>query len=733
MAEKRLQFNLSPSSIGLYNQSQLQFYCNYIEKREPDTDTIKIYGQSGTIVHECMEKYFEGASLEQQKKYFEEQWVKKRLDKVRGLNGKPLSKETYWNAVRYGNIVMQRYYDIVSSEELIQFPLVDNEKALINIKGYIDVVCKDKNGNIIILDYKTSSKIGDFRNQALHYAYSYYKKYKKLPRRAVFEYVKIQKRKEYIFEPLEFVKYDKYLKKLANEIIEKGRDVNNYELGDYDNIFNEHLLFCKQVEKNRKENDVITVTIDKGKLLLDDKILTKKYESLKKSIERKYRYKVQGCEWSDKYQSGRWDGYKYLYRRNTLPLGFINDFQKLIKDYNKYYNANIKLQWVDKRDKEITEKQFSNIFKESSFELRLYQREAIEKALNMKFGILSMGTGSGKTITAAEFIRKVNQRTLFIINRNELIRQTAEEFEKILGVEVGVMTAGELVVDKRVTVASVQTLNSILNGGNKSRKSYLIRYLYNVQLLVVDEAQFAADNNFFGIINKYCVNTNYRIGLSGSAWRTQGDTLEMNSLIGFPIYQKSTKELEDEDYLVPTKCFFINNICEAVGGSYHEKYDTIIVHNDNRNNFVCDIIKNNPVKKFLVTTKKVEHAQLLKSYFDNAYLITGSTNKKQRVQWFEDFKNGKGGVLIGTQSIFAVGVDIPSCDCIINVAANKSDSMTVQTIGRVKRKFKNKDYSYYIDFIDNNSVFQKSSRERQQILKDYGNEVEVVNSVQKLL
>ena len=55
--ESKVSFNLSPTSLNLFYQSPLLFYLTYIAKVPDDTPVPLCYGLSGTIVHECLEKY----------------------------------------------------------------------------------------------------------------------------------------------------------------------------------------------------------------------------------------------------------------------------------------------------------------------------------------------------------------------------------------------------------------------------------------------------------------------------------------------------------------------------------------------------------------------------------------------------------------------------------------------------------------------------------------------------
>jgi len=52
----------------------------------------------------------------------------------------------------------------------------------------------------------------------------------------------------------------------------------------------------------------------------------------------------------------------------------------------------------------------------------------------------------------------------------------------------------------------------------------------------------------FLTINKYLINTHYRLGMTGSAFRTDGETLKMIGVCGNIIYTKQTEELIKEGY-----------------------------------------------------------------------------------------------------------------------------------------------------------------------------------------
>ncbi len=212
-------------------------------------------------------------------------------------------------------------------------------------------------------------------------------------------------------------------------------------------------------------------------------------------------------------------------------------------------------------------------------------------------------------------------------------------------------------------------------------------------------------------------------------------TYEMNALVGFPIVEYSTEWLTENGYLTPTKCFFIKSDFETEYHTegYHDAYAVHITHNKERNNLIKDIVDNNKDKKILILTKLIEHGILLENKISGSILITSQTNKDLRKNKFQEYRENKFNILIGSAQIFSQGISVDNLDIIINAGANKSDIMTIQSIGRCMRKNENKEFAYYYDFMDENErYFRLASNQRQSILKDFGHEIVYVNDIKSV-
>jgi superfamily II DNA or RNA helicase/CRISPR/Cas system-associated exonuclease Cas4 (RecB family) len=726
-----IQFNLSASSLGMYLQSQLQFYYEYIRKSLADTEIVEVYGLSGSCVHEILEDYTLNKIWDVEMQ-FAENWNKKQLNKKLGLNNQPLNYQQYLECVKLGIVKLEHVYKGKQiTEEKFVFPFINNDKCIVNLKGFIDLIIERDDEEVILVDFKTSNSIeeGAFDNQAKMYYLLYHKKYNKLPIKIIFEYLKLNKTREYSFNLEDVIKFEKYLYNVIEEIISKGNDIKQYELGEWDNIFNQHRLKCEKEKFKRENEQTVSLTIKNNRIYFNGDLP----ENLKKFMIEKYSYEVQNANFTPQYQSGKWDGMNRMYKYNSLPYGYINDLKKLIIDYNEYFKTNYIFKIFDNRNKDILNKTYKTKFEDSGKQLRNYQKDVVEKMIESEVGIMYMGTGLGKTFTTAEIIKKINKRTLFIVNTLELVEQTHEEFEDMLKTHCGKMSEGNLDIDKQITIASVQTIYRILKRGDDTSKQ-LNNYLFNVGCCIWDECQNVGNSNYYKIINLRIVNCKYIFGLSGSPFRNDEATLEMNGIVGFPVVNYSTKWGEENGWLCPTKGYFIR--CKQNqqfdNYDYTDKYDLQIVRNDNRNGIIIDIVNKFKHKKILILTKIIEHGKILNGLIPGSFLINSKVDIKNRKNNMEQFKGNEGGVMIAGVKIAGAGLDIPTLDVLIIACAHKSAIDSIQTIGRVKRLAEGKKYGYLIDFMDS-GYFGGASRERMKTLIEYGNNIDVVDGVDKIV
>src|SRR5262245_423600 len=121
--------------------------------------------------------------------------------------------------------------------------------------------------------------------------------------------------------------------------------------------------------------------------------------------------------------------------------------------------------------------------------LRDYQDEAITAVAaafrrGVRRQLIHLPTGTGKTIVFGSLIGRTRRRCLDLAHRDALIRQSIEKIRMIEpGVDVRVVKAGENEIDRRVVVASVQTI---------CRPDRLATVPRDFSLAVIDECHHSA-------------------------------------------------------------------------------------------------------------------------------------------------------------------------------------------------------------------------------------------------
>jgi len=252
----KASFNLSPSSLDVYYQSPLLFYLTHIAKVPEDTSVPVCYGLSGKIVHDCLEKYAkknldkEGVWL-----HLVNGWKKYNLHLHTDIKGNPLNQADYLAAVAEGMKIIDGYEDHIS-EETITFPFQENEYMKIGIKGIIDLQAKEKGSNeIVIIDYKTSNRIDEskkFRRQAIFYSLLLHKKKNIIPSKTKFHYLKLGAHCDYIFDQADMAEFQEELARVARQLFSFGTVIENYPIGDIDDLFNSRKQAClKEIERRQ--------------------------------------------------------------------------------------------------------------------------------------------------------------------------------------------------------------------------------------------------------------------------------------------------------------------------------------------------------------------------------------------------------------------------------------------------------------------------------------------------
>lgn len=323
-------------------------------------------------------------------------------------------------------------------------------------------------------------------------------------------------------------------------------------------------------------------------------------------------------------------------------------------------------------------------------EIRPYQLEVIEQfertvAAGKRRVILVAPTGSGKTVIAAEIIRRAvaaGKRVLFIAHRRELIVQAGERLWAH-GIDSGTIQAGfPPRPGEPVQVASIQTLWA------RAIRTAKIP-LPMADIVIVDEAHHQRATTYERIVGSYPTAT--ILGLTATPCRGDGRGLgnafdeliecpqvpaliKLGHLVGTRVFAPSTPDLKG---------------VKTVMGDYQERALSRRVNTDD---LVGDVVTHwhrlAERRRTVAFAVDVAHSVHIRNEFIHSGVraahIDGGTPKDERDRILAQLKSGE-VELVSNCMVLTEGWDSPDVACCILARPTKNMGLFRQMIGRVLR------------------------------------------------
>jgi ATP-dependent helicase IRC3 len=349
-----------------------------------------------------------------------------------------------------------------------------------------------------------------------------------------------------------------------------------------------------------------------------------------------------------------------------------------------------------------------------SIELRPYQRDAltaIEAAAlrGVTRQVVSLPTGSGKTVIFAHLIRERQTRTLILVHRDELIRQTLDKLAMVAqstALDIGVIKAARDEHAGDVVVASVQTLQ---------RETRLQRLAQTFELIVVDECHHALPDNSYGRILRH-VGTDQEdgpltVGYTATPYRPNNDPIitagETPGCFDEVVYSLPLMGLIAQGYLSPivAKGIFLDSLnldeVRIRHGDYVESdLAEALMAADAPEHLVRGYRDLAPERRALIFCPTVAMAYAVEHAFRSGGLtaatVVGETPTEERQAIYSQVRAGRLNALVSC-AVLTEGFDEPIIDCIMLARPTKSKVLMFQCIGRGLRLWPPKEDCLLID------------------------------------
>lgn len=307
---------------------------------------------------------------------------------------------------------------------------------------------------------------------------------------------------------------------------------------------------------------------------------------------------------------------------------------------------------------------------------------------------LQLPTGSGKTFTGLQIVKKF-QSSIFIVHRKELLKQTAQAYDRA-GIKYGFIAAG-------FSARPPEDTNHFI-----AMKETLLRRMdsfdsFQPELIVCDEAHLCMSKGYEKIFKKYLSEPNeYNfwqglkpsklLGLTATPERLDGKGLDgaFSTLVTGP----SVRELIDGKYLADYDLYGsktgidVKGIKIKMGDFDKVALEERACSNAIVGNAVKEYEKLLKGKQAIVFAAGLKHSQAVADAFNAAGYaamhVDGTTPDEERSEALEKFKR-KELLLLCNYGLFIEGVDVPDCSGVILLRPTKSKTVYLQSIGRALR------------------------------------------------
>jgi superfamily II DNA or RNA helicase len=387
--------------------------------------------------------------------------------------------------------------------------------------------------------------------------------------------------------------------------------------------------------------------------------------------------------------------------RYFFHSGFVPRIQKFLKDKNIDFDYISKIRVVEYDSPEI-----------EGINFRDYQKEQIDKALEIGRGVIKSATGTGKSYDIMGIINAFSQeKILFLADASEILKQLKLDILKVVDAnEVSDYREGQR--PKRIHISTVQTFKNIVN----DYKNYF-------DVVIIDEVDKVS--TFDGMFAKALtlLTAPVKLGVTATVATDKIETrFALEGLIGPIISEYTIHQAGKDNVLSKPVIHFIKSLkMEAQAlldtrelkeqyeinhkkkmdkwmpgtpspkrtspGKYSIVYWNGVVRNVERNNNIATIAENIMYQggSVLISVVNTQHGKILEEMIFGAKFIYGDTPDEERDEIKKVFSSGKCLCVIAS-SVWKRGISVARINCYVKAEGGKSETAVIQWAGRPLRR-----------------------------------------------
>lgn len=441
---------------------------------------------------------------------------------------------------------------------------------------------------------------------------------------------------------------------------------------------------------------------------------------LAQELSEFFTFFVPGFQFTPAYRNKIWDGKIRLFDLRNFEvyhglLPYIESFCTE-RDYTFEY-GDPRPDLTDDYSEYLADKFIKELDVQSrgqDIDVRDYQKTAFVTAMRNRRALFLSPTASGKSLIIYLLVRqflsyKNCKKGLIVVPTTSLVEQLYNDFADY-------STSNGFPVSENV--------HRVYQGRDKNSDLPVIvstwqsiyqlpkEYFEQFDFVIGDEAHLFKAQSLTKILTQ-CINTKYRIGLTGTLDGTKTHKLVLEGLFGPVSKVTTTKELMDNKQVADftIKCLILKHddeICKAMKGKKYQDEIEYLVLNENRNKFIKNLAVSLNGNTLILYQYVDKHGKILydmirntKNIGDrNIFFVYGKTDTEIREEIRRITETLNDAIIVASYGTFSTGINIRNLHNIIFASPSKSRVRNLQSIGRSLRLGENKDKAVLYDIAD---------------------------------
>ncbi len=364
------------------------------------------------------------------------------------------------------------------------------------------------------------------------------------------------------------------------------------------------------------------------------------------------------------------------------------------------------------------------------FELRPYQRQAVEAFFAGGSGVVVLPCGSGKTLVGAAAMAAAGSRTLVLVTNTVAARQWRAELlarTSLTEGEIGEYS-GERKDIRPVTVATYQILTTRRGGLHPHMELFSAE---DWGLVIYDEVHLLPAPVFRMTAE---IQSRRRLGLTATLVREDGRQGDVFSLIGPKRFDAPWRDIEAQGWIAPAICTEVRVTLtdeERMTYALAEPEERYRVGATARSKLaVVEALWRDALARgepTLVIGQYLDQLDTVAERLD-APLITGKTPVREREQLYDAFRRGQvPGLVVSKVANFSI--DLPEASVAIQMSGTfGSRQEEAQRLGRILRPKRDGRQAHFYAVVARDTNDQEFAARRQRFLAEQGYAYQIVDA-----